>query len=694
MDITRDACFSDLFFFFKKKLTNSMAEHVHQGTVSVDTAVHNVSSSDLIVVHLIAMSDKFDNDAKNMVTQCSTPTGLDRYFRLKTLAIKALVLILRRYQLMLDPKIKVIVLYKLSTLYFEETTKLEACERYLNEAILLATKHNYLKYQVLCEILLIKLLKQNKEKELQASRYLENILFRFKDNPTILVFFLILKHQTFNSFQDRRYVKSLLKIMKSASQPLSTYILLLCAYSQLSKGELESFDSTLCEIDPHFDDKNVPIQLKFHFYLLKLYGFIAIDAEEAISNTAKILDTMVQNERLNKWRDWNDNGEIKLEVFLHDNDFDSNVSFTIFWLNPSQIMGIYSMLIAISILNTYRGEIASKPLNYALKLMNTEIKDRTTNFENGFHSNLNDLSYSLANSRFLYFNAGHYLESVSEIHDKIKINQNQLDLFRTTEFSHKYAKSSYEAKRAYSRALKSAKNNNLDDALRSLGCQKRHKGLVDDTVLYSLVQHVNLLKWKLDLASQPGYSHNRDSSTISHDHRINLGTLTSKSEILGEFLHYKAILNNLLVSTTKIETKFAVNGFPTIFRKNKEGFYLVKTLLLFFDSFDKKNDIDLLKSLDLSKFMSPYIKILLHIVCAYKSLSMSDVDERIEDCIRTCESLGDSDSQKFVKLCVYRAKLHFIKKRGLTTEMEEIKLKIIALDRELIHKPLGYSLKL
>lgn len=658
--------------------------------------LQNFSAADLDVINLIQLSDRFHQEARSIVVQCNTESGLERYYGLLKLEIKALLLILRRYKVLLDPKTTVIVLYKLSTIYFYETKSYSTCEQYLNEAITLASRHDFLKYKVLSQALLFKLVMGLSSRRNIGSHFVDNILKQHHTNPTITLLFHILKNQYSNNFVLPKLTKPFMDLVIRAGEPIATYFLLMSAFNLISRGDISAFTASLDHINSNFDKTKVPIQLQLNYHLLRFYSYVILNKPTAIKDVTKTIESIIQEQRVSQWSSWNTSGEIVLDVLLLESDLNSNIRLTVYWLNRTQFTAMYSLLVALSFMNSNRSDIATKPLNSALRSMNATLTNDTTNLETSVGASVNDLTFSLAKSRFILFNSAYYLkfitkeQNVEDKYDHLVVDKE--------DFHNSVSSSSFRLKKIYAEAIDLIKESRIDEAIILLYGLTKLKRLNNDTEFYGLLQTINLLFWKSKLLNDKEDDNPRKRSYSELDNNSEFDTptkisLNDKHEVLKKFSIGIKVLKDL-IHKDALDENTIVNGFPNIFHTNTELLHFVQALSLAYGSFANQTELRLLREVDLSAYSSPFIRIFVSLICAFNSFSMNEADSRIFDCLRICKSLSNLSSDKLITICVYRAQLYLLEKRGLTNEAEEVKLKIIDLDRQIDNKPLGYHLQL
>lgn len=399
--------------------TNNILASMEYLQSTVKPNFEESTTTEMIIHNLLATSEYFVNKAHSSVTQ----TGLDgeNYNTMIKVAIKSLLMILKKYKQALDPQIELYSCYKLSKIYFEETANIELADEYINKAISISTRNNLIPIRFQSEFLAAQIIG-----ETNAS-LLPNFL-----NEKIQNYLALGLTDHSNMFQllqiNNLFVldpeTSLIFLQSMARNPsLDDFTRVLCLLYQsnlhLHRGSPMYSNHVLIEVERLLvgvaqspaTQVGIPTQLLGMFYFLRYLNFIQTNNIAHAKEYMKLISTFMVEQQKSGWKTWKDDGTFKIQA---------RVPYTVSWLNSDEFVIMFYFLTGVNLLNeAANGKKKSKKVfDKCLQIIEKQLNDLAgANTRNFPISQLRQNAYRL---KYIKFSINFYQAWMGFICNEVK----------------------------------------------------------------------------------------------------------------------------------------------------------------------------------------------------------------------------------------------------------------------------------
>lgn len=344
--------------------------------------------NELVVNNLLITSNYFLNKAHEVVLHSSTIQGSNTYFKLIKISIKALLLLIRKYGKCLNPYLELIIYFKLARIYFTETSNLNRADDYVNKAMSIAVRNNFVTVKFVCEFLTAQILE--------------------KSNLRLSVNYLNEKIKSSNlaGLSDIANIFALLKINNLLSQDPSTSLIVL--QSLCNSSLVDDITKSLCFIyqcNLHLyrgsvdhskqlltiaekilldTDLKYPIQLKAMLYLTKFSVCVRTDDRAESKKTMQLISNFILEEQTKHWNSWEEDGAYNINLVIPlTNNLNTELSYKVLWLNSDEFVIMFYFLTGVSFLSDVYNlkSKAKKVFQKCLEILNKQLED-LKNFNN------------------------------------------------------------------------------------------------------------------------------------------------------------------------------------------------------------------------------------------------------------------------------------------------------------------------
>ncbi|ODV96533.1 hypothetical protein PACTADRAFT_1119 [Pachysolen tannophilus NRRL Y-2460] len=352
------------------------------------------SENSFKIYNLLYSSDNFLRLAHEKVGITLDLEGnFGKYCQLIKASIKCLLILVKKYQNLLDLELQILIYLKLSKLYYFETENHDLAEEFINKGISLATRNNLINLKFQCEYLALQISIDNNQKFGLKYLNLKIEEFESKNFKGLSNFLKLLKFKYINVIEPK-YSLNILRDILQDSNGLDLTTRQLILINQVSiimyNGNMIDVIPILNELDylQKNENNNLPqlISMKFFFQLLyHVKNYDMIKCKEKITE----IDEFVKLQNSKNWQGWNANGEIILHLNIpleQANNVYSipkneggkqymEISYKVSWLNSNELLLRLYFLSGLAYLNkSYDGKEKSLKFFHVCKtLINNEF---------------------------------------------------------------------------------------------------------------------------------------------------------------------------------------------------------------------------------------------------------------------------------------------------------------------------------
>lgn len=362
------------------------------------------SQVDCLVHTFLSSSNIFLNRAHSLVLQANSKKGLRIYFKLVKLAVQSLLILIKRYGKCLNPELELYVYLKLSKIYFNETENIDRADEYVNRAIVIASRNNLPQIKLACELLACQILIKTDPK--LSINYI-NAKVSFYDTEGLKSqanLFLLLKVSALSVFDSDSAMMALYSLSKEMSIEVNMkatsllYQSMLCLYRGAPSDALRMCD----EVDKLVTPLSIfPVQLTAMGHLIRYASFILSNKISDATTYMRRINNFILGEQKNAWKDWNEDGSIRIALNLVQSDaFENQYEYDLSWLNSDEFVILFYFFMGIHLMLDSRStKKAHRVFKKCLDILSGQLNEL-----NGIKSKRNYSLHKLRNSKLrLYY---------------------------------------------------------------------------------------------------------------------------------------------------------------------------------------------------------------------------------------------------------------------------------------------------
>lgn len=350
--------------------------------------------SEFTIDNLLYTSEFFLNKAHLIVLDANDIVGTKTYYKMIKLSIKALLLIVKKYSLCLNPQLELIIYFKLARLYLNETENLNRADDYINKAITIASRNNLIKMKFISEFLAGRILEKTNSKLLP--NYLNEKIKRYKssgyNNLSDLLLLSKINSLLVSDYSTGLIVLQSLIIDPTVDSTISILSQLFAASLILYRGSPSNCQSLLSKVETTLESVNgIPPQIIAMKLLLQFQLYIQTNEVSQSSSAQKQINSFINGQRSIQWKSWNESGSFVLETSPSSSHptttHGDTIPYQIFWLNSDEFVITFYFLTGVHLLSELQNlKKANKVFTVCLGLINsqleelTKIKDSKRNF--------------------------------------------------------------------------------------------------------------------------------------------------------------------------------------------------------------------------------------------------------------------------------------------------------------------------
>lgn len=371
------------------------------------------ATKELIVDNLLLSSDSFVREAHELVLETNDIVGSKTYFKLIKLAIKALLILVKRYDYCLSPQLELAVYFKLAKLYFYETENIDRADVYINMAIAVAGRNNLLKMKFVSEFLASRILEKTNPG--LFLNYLNDRISSYNDmSLTNLTDFLVLLKINYLLVNDPNTGVVLLQAL-SVNKTLSPVIRTLCTLYQCSlllhRGSPNEAKALLDKLVPSMEDLTLgqPSQIKAMFLLCRFAYFIQTNDHDGGKKALRDIANYINGERTTEWSTWKPDGTFILTVPLDETLGSQSTSFLITWLNSDEFVVVYYFLSGVHyIMDSSTSKRAKKVFDACLTTIDNQMMELTKATESRRNFAIDHLTNKIVRLSYIRYSVAYY----------------------------------------------------------------------------------------------------------------------------------------------------------------------------------------------------------------------------------------------------------------------------------------------
>ncbi|ODV81363.1 uncharacterized protein CANTADRAFT_24337 [Suhomyces tanzawaensis NRRL Y-17324] len=381
--------------------------HAHHPALSL--VDNSAPGPDLIIQNLLMTAEFFTSKAHSIVLSTSTFKGSQDYYKMIKIAIKALVMLSKRYARYLDPWLELIVYFKLAKLYFTETENIHRAEEYINRAMAISSRNNLVPIQVLSEFL--------------AGQILEvvnhNLLANYLDNK--------IQHYSQMGYRSYSDMFLLLKLNNSLVTDIDTGLILLQNISHnvninpltrllaliyqsnlhLYRGSPRHSASSLTEAESilnGFPVGTIPTQFTAMAYLLRYLNSIQTNDILKAKESMLLISSYLNSQQSLGWNLWQEDGTFTIIT--------GDINYKICWLSSDEFVIMFYYLTGVHLLTEVSNgkKKAKKVFDKCLQIIEKQLREVEGLSESRRSFSMHKLHQVSIRLRYIKYNI-HYYQS-------------------------------------------------------------------------------------------------------------------------------------------------------------------------------------------------------------------------------------------------------------------------------------------
>ncbi|KAK6201404.1 cohesin loading factor [Scheffersomyces amazonensis] len=388
-------------------------------TITIDDESRKVQ---FMIDQLLAMSDNFLTNAHKLVVGTCNKSGLITYNNMIELSIKALLMILSKYNRHLNPALESTICLRLATIVFEETLSLELADTYVNRAIDISTRNNLLGIRFEGESLQARILQRSNMN--MVTLYLQDKISFYESMgiPEFSIWFQFLKVYHLLNVD---VSAGLIALHNLLSIPmlhpiLRSYGLMFEANLHLLRGSPHQALQHLQYVD------NISIkQLQAMKLLTTFNAYIQCNDSTNGKLIMNELSTFVMKEQNNKWKGWKDNGTFSFMIKVES--INTEYSHTIEWIGADEFIIIFYYLTGIHLLSEAANgkKKAYKVFSKCQQIISQQLKELTflnSEFPTGSKRKLSigQLDHKIRKLKYIQYNIDYYKAWIGFLNSEFK----------------------------------------------------------------------------------------------------------------------------------------------------------------------------------------------------------------------------------------------------------------------------------
>lgn len=361
-------------------------------TLSTSIASYfDTERDDFMINNLLETSDKFLSNAHLSVIRTNSKEGQQEYFRMVKVSIQSLLMLIRNYRQLLNPRLELMAYFKLAKIYFLETENITRADDYVNKAIAISTRNNLYEIKFASEFLAAQIIQRSTIA--QASNVTDSLLSKYLDE----------RISTFKSLGLNVYVNlfQLLKISNLMVVDHSTGLVilqsvcnditidpgvrLLCLLYQSSmhlyRGSPGQAMDILNELQKLLfaSDANFPIQLRAMYYLQLQLTYTQTTKFKESKKVMQDISKLLILEQENGWQSWNEDGSFQLQQTIEG--VASLLPYQVSWINSDEFVIMFYFLSGVNMIyEAYNGKNKSmRVFKKCLDIIEKQMQQLTGN---------------------------------------------------------------------------------------------------------------------------------------------------------------------------------------------------------------------------------------------------------------------------------------------------------------------------
>lgn len=350
----------------------------------------NDSKSDFTINNLLLTSDFFLNKAHEIVLDSNDIIGTKNYYKMIKISIKSLLILIKQYSQCLNPKLELIIYFKLAKIYLNETENLNRADDYINKAISISSRNNLIKIQFVSEFLAGKILERTNSK--LFLNYINERITNYTNKGFENLCGLLTLSKINNLLISDCSTGLIILQSLTKNFNIDKSILILALFYQcnmhLYRGSPNYCEQGLEQIELTLQNiSNIQPQIIAMKLLLSLQLSIQTNQIEKSKLLLKQISDFVTLQRNNNWDQWNENGAFIIETKISDKNENDTLPYQVSWLNSDEFVILFYTLTGIHLLSEMQHfKRADKVFKACLKLIDnqlcelTKVKESKRNF--------------------------------------------------------------------------------------------------------------------------------------------------------------------------------------------------------------------------------------------------------------------------------------------------------------------------
>ncbi|KAI5964662.1 uncharacterized protein KGF55_001731 [Candida pseudojiufengensis] len=398
---------------------NAKKKEKSYGFRDVNNFLHNNAHYKLKLAYYATQSEKFLKLAHESIVKDHTGEYENNYNNLIKASIKCLLVLIKKYDNNLYPKLKVSTYYKLAKILFEETQSYDLAQTYINKAISISKKEKYTREAFSCEIFLIQI--YEKIDLQQAINFISRKIEQYQRDPhniygqlfkLLKIKYLFVNESSLAFVQLQRLAKE--KDLNPIIKKVSTIYI---AGLLIHRGDPSKALDILKDSDID-EAKETKYSVKCYILIIKLLAYMSLNLNRDAKRTCKALQAVYNLNDSKRWAHWLPTGEVKFGIQSTNM---SEIKFFVPWLTVREFKILYYLITSVSSMHS-KLELSNIGFEKALKYVNKAEKEITNNIDNSKYMTKQSYEQQIIKLKYYKFLIQFYQQWYSFLTNDFKIS--------------------------------------------------------------------------------------------------------------------------------------------------------------------------------------------------------------------------------------------------------------------------------
>ncbi|KAK6462380.1 nuclear pore complex subunit [Scheffersomyces coipomensis] len=385
------------------------------------TIIDDSTKAQFMIEKLLAISANFLKAAHKSVLNTNSKQGMVDYNNTVELSIKALLMILTKYNRYLNPYLESTICLKVATILFNETLSIELADEYVNKAIDIASRNNIILLKFEAEYLQVKILQSTNMTMVMHYLNEKTMYYQRSGLHEFACLFQFCKvHHLLNT--DIISGLNALEMMLQ-DQPwnnsIQVYKFLFHASQHLHRGSPMQALSDVQVVAPLLATVNIK-QLYAMQLVSKFSAYIQCNDIENGNIAMRELSDFVMGEQKHSWKSWKEDGsfDIPIQVTLLQIEY----NFTVKWLSSDEFVIMFYYLTGMHLLSEAANgkKKAKKVFERCSQIIEKQLKELTGEISSKRKFDTSQLHKKVIKMKFIKYNIDYYKVWIGFLNSQFK----------------------------------------------------------------------------------------------------------------------------------------------------------------------------------------------------------------------------------------------------------------------------------